>query len=367
MQLWQRIGLGWSIGLFALVVACQSGKPGVDPVEPAPEPPTTTPAYQTTPYPWQKPANFPDPIYDFTKNPLTYEGVALGKTLFNDGMLSRDGAITCAFCHTPEAAFAHTDHVLSHGINDQLGPRNGLNIQNVAWNKAFFWDGGIHDLDLLPIAPIQNPVEMGDTLTHVLAKVQASSKYSSLFYKAFGSTDVTQERFLKALSQFLLTLVSAESKYDKYVRKESGGELTGQELNGLTIFKANCASCHAGELFTDQSYRNNGLLPNPNAAKPDLGRYSITLIESDKNKFRVPSLRNIAVTLPYMHDGRFATLEAVVNHYATGVADNTSLDPLLKANGKLGISLTQQEQQDVVAFLRTLTDNTFLTNKAFRP
>ena len=363
MRHWQRIGLLSSMVVFGLAVSCQKNETA-DPTKPDEPGPVQ---YQTTPYPWQKPANFPEPVYNFENNPLTYEGVALGKALFFDGMLSHDGTITCAFCHIPEAAFAHTDHILSHGIRDQLGPRNGLGIQNVAWNPAFFWDGGVHDLDLLPISPIQNPVEMGDTLTHVLDKVRKSAKYTPLFKAAFGTEDVTQERFLKALSQYLLTLVSANSKYDKYVRKESGGELTAQEANGLALFKQNCASCHAGDLFTDQSYRNNGLLPNPNAAKPDLGRYSITLNESDKNKFRVPSLRNIASTSPYMHDGRFATLDAVLNHYATGVNDNPALDPLLKTGTKLGLPLTKQEQQDIIAFLYTLTDYQFISDRRFKP
>ncbi|RIV24968.1 cytochrome-c peroxidase [Fibrisoma montanum] len=363
MKRWQGLGVLISAGLFGLVVSCQSNEP-VEPTTPTePQPPQ----YQTTPYPWQKPANFPDPVYDFSKNPLTQEGVRLGRALFFDGMLSHDGTITCGFCHIPEAAFAHTDHTLSHGIRDQIGPRNGLNIQNVAWSRTFFWDGGIRDLDLLPIAPIQNPVEMGDTLTKVLDKVRNSAKYPPLFYAAFGTRDITQERFLKALSQFMLTMVSANSRYDKYVRKEAGGTLNEQELRGLNLFKQNCSTCHTGELFTDQSFRNNGLLPNPNAPQPDLGRYSITLNESDRNKFRVPSLRNIERTLPYMHDGRFSSLEAVLNHYASGVKDNAALDPVLKQNGQVGIALTKQDQQDIIAFLRTLTDQQFVTDRQFKP
>ncbi len=363
MERWQSIGLLLSMGLFGLVASCQK-TPSADPTKPdEPEPP----ALQTRPYAWQKPANFPDPVYDFSKNALTEQGVRLGKALFFDSMLSHDGTITCAFCHLPEAAFAHTDHALSHGIRDQLGPRNALNIQNLAWSRTFFWDGGIHDLDLLPISPIQNPVEMGDTMTHVIDKLRNSAKYPPLFSEAFGTSEVTQERFLEAISQYLLTLVSANSKYDKHVRKETGGDMNEQELRGLALFQKNCATCHTGELFTDQSFRNNGLLPNPNAPKPDLGRYGITLNESDKNKFRVPSLRNIERTLPYMHDGRFNSLEAVLNHYATGVKDNPALDPALKKDGQIGIALTKQEQQDIIAFLQTLTDYQYLSDRRFLP
>lgn len=361
MKQWRSLALAISGIVFGIVVACQQTK-SVEPDLPG-KPPLVE--YQTTPYPWTKPANFPDPLYDLRKNPLTYEGVALGKSLFFDGMLSRDGTITCAFCHIPEAAFAHTDHIVSHGIGDQLGPRNGLSIQNVAWNRAFFWDGGIHDLDLLPISPIQNPVEMGDTLTNVLKKVRTSAKYPALFKAAYGSAEVTSERFLKALSQFMLTLVSANSKYDKYRRNEAGGEFTDQERRGLSLFTTHCSGCHAGELFTDQSYRNNGLLPK--ATKPDLGRYTITLVESDKYTFRVPSLRNSERNLPYMHDGRFSSLERVLNHYATGIQDNPALDPLLKTGNQIGLPLSQQDQKDIIAFLYTLTDYSFLTDRRFKP
>ncbi|GAB2562225.1 cytochrome-c peroxidase [Spirosoma aerophilum] len=361
MTHWRSLGLYISVTVFGMAVACQQTL-SVEPDLPG-KPPLVV--YQTTPYPWTKPVNFPDPVYDLRKNPLTYEGVALGKSLFFDGMLSRDGTITCAFCHIPEAAFAHTDHIVSHGIRDQLGPRNGVSIQNVAWNPAFFWDGGVHDLDLLPISPIQNPVEMGDSLPNVLNKLRTSAKYPPMFKAAYGSDEVTSERFLKALSQFMLTLVSANSKYDKYRRNEVGGEFTDQELRGLSLFKTFCSSCHSGELFTDQQYRNNGLLPK--ATKPDFGRYSITLNESDKYTFRVPSLRNIERNLPYMHDGRFSSLERVLNHYATGIQDNPTLDPLLKTGNQVGLPLSQQEQKDIIAFLYTLTDYTFLTDRRFKP
>lgn len=358
-----HISLLLSAGIFGLVAACQQTGV-VQPVEPV-EPPGVI--YQPTPYPWIKPANFPEPAYDLRRNPLTYEGVALGKTLFFDGRLSRDGTISCGFCHIPESAFAHTDHALSHGINDQRGPRNGMGIQNVAWNKAFFWDGGIHDLDLVPLSPIQNPVEMGDTMTNVLRKVRTSARYTPLFRAAFGSDEVSSERLLKALSQFMLTFVSADSKYDKYRRGEGGGGFNEQELRGLSLFTQHCSGCHAGELFTDQSFRNNGLLPNPNVKNPDLGRYTITLNEADKYKFRVPSLRNVERTMPYMHDGRLANLESVLAHYATGVQDNYALDPLLRKDGRLGLSLNKQEQKDIITFLYTLTDDTFLNSRKFKP
>ncbi len=327
----------------------------------------TPPAFTTTPYPWKKPANFPDPVYDLTKNPLTVEGVALGKALFYDATLSKDGTITCAFCHSPFTAFAHTDHPLSHGIRDQIGTRNVPGIFNMAWGKTFFWDGGITDLDLLPIAPIQNPTEMGETMSNVLAKVQKSSRYRPLFQAAYGSDTVTTERFLKSISQFLLTMVSANSPYDKYARKEAGASLSDAAQRGMVLFQTNCAGCHAGSLFTSGDYRNNGLPRLANVKIDDRGRAIITAQDTDAYKFKVPSLRNIERTFPYMHDGRFQTLEQVVNHYATGIQDNPQLDPLLKKNGQIGIPLTAAEQADLVQFLRSLTDLQFITNSEFQP
>jgi cytochrome c peroxidase len=364
MTRWQHAGILAAIVFYGFAVGCQndSGKDG--PVEPEPKPVE----FKATPYNWKKPANFDEPHYDFTKNPLTVEGVALGKTLFYDGILSRDGAITCAFCHQSFSAFAHNDHALSHGIGDKIGTRNVPGIQNVAWTRAFFWDGGIVDLDLLPIAPIQNPVEMGDSLTNVLKKIRASGQYPALFKAAFGTEEVTTERFLKALSQFMLTMVSANSRYDKYSRKETGASLSESELRGLTLFKQNCSGCHTGELFTDQRFRNNGLrMQLANSKDFDLGRYQITLNLDDYNKFRVPSLRNVERTSPYMHDGRFQTLEQVLEHYINDVQDTPQLDPLLKKTGKPGIALNPTDKVDLLAFLRTLTDDEYIRDRRFQP
>ncbi|WP_128547973.1 cytochrome-c peroxidase [Larkinella soli] len=358
----QRFGLVASLVFFGLVTSCKTDSGGGDP-DPGP-----SVEFKPTPYAWKKPANFPDPVYNFSKNTLTQEGVALGKALFYDGLLSRDGTISCAFCHQPSAAFAHTDHPVSHGIGDRIGTRNVPGIQNVAWGSAFFWDGGINDLDLLPISPIQNPVEMGDSLKNVLNKVRNNGQYRALFKAAYGTEEVTTERFLKALSQFMLTMVSGTSKYDKYARQEGGTQLTESEQRGLTLFRQNCASCHQGELFTDGSFRNNGLAMRlVNSSDYDLGRYLITLNLDDYNKFRVPSLRNVERTPPYMHDGRFQTLEQVLNHYVNGVTDSPQLDPLLKKSGSAGLPLTRQQQQDLIAFLRTLTDYEFLSDRRFQP
>jgi cytochrome c peroxidase len=363
MQHIRQIGLAVSIALFGLAVACQT-KTVTDPTpEPAPNPPTTGVTYQTTPVPFRQPANFPTALYDLNTNPLTAEGIALGKALFYDNHLSSDTTVNCGFCHQQFAGFAHSDHALSHGVKDRVGTRNVPSLQNMAWYREFFWDGSVASLDELPMAPIARHDEMDLPFTDALNRVRTSAKYPPMFKAAFGSDTVTTARFLKAISQFILTLVSADSRYDKYVRKEAGGDLTTDELDGLSLFQQNCAGCHATDLFTDRSYRNNGLSAN---AINDQGRYTITLQESDRLKFRVPSLRNIERTFPYMHDGRFLTLEQVLKHYANGGVTNTpTLDPLLKQNDKLGIALTTTQQTQIIAFLKTLTDNTFLTNRAF--
>ncbi|MBC7571232.1 MAG: cytochrome-c peroxidase [Spirosoma sp.] len=363
MKQLQLIGFLLSAALFGVVASCQSG--GSEVVTPAPVPgkPDMKPpvVYQTTPYPWKKPTNFPDPVYNFANNPLTLEGVALGRTLFYDDMLSVNGTVSCAFCHQQPAAFAHPDHALSHGVNDKIGTRNNLGLQNLAFYKNFFWDGGVADLDLLPIAPIENPVEMAHSMPNLLNAVRQSAKYRPLFQSAFGSDSVTTARFLKSLSQFMLTMVSANSRYDKHARKEAGGQLTSDELAGLNLFQQKCSSCHAGELFTDQSFRNNGL---SRVLNQDVGRYGITLRTEDKFKFKVPSLRNVARTPPYMHDGRFWTLNDVLNHYTT-MQEVPELDPVLRQNGKPGVLLTDPEKQQIIAFLNTLTDTAYIADRQF--
>ncbi len=307
------------------------------------------------------PANFPPPVYDLSRNPVTPEGFELGRRLFYDGLLSRDGSISCGFCHQQSSAFTQHGHDISHGIDDKLTLRNALPIQNLAWEKEFFRDGGVFHLDLFAVEPIQNPNEMDENLPNVLEKLRRHAEYPRLFTAAFGSPDITTDRFLKALSQFQLMCISADSKYDKYVRNE-GATLTDTEKAGLALFRQKCASCHSGELFTDHSYRNNGL---PVGNPEDTGRHRITLNDADQYKFRVPSLRNVEITRPYMHDGRFRTLEDVLHFYATGVVDSPTLDTLLKNNsgGQPGISLTLVEQQQIIAFLKTLTDRDFLNRK----
>lgn len=337
-------------GLCLLVAGCQTTEPDAQPDEP-----------------FVKPANFPEPVYALDKNRPTTAGMLLGRALFYDGILSRDGTISCAECHNQTYAFTHHQHDVSHGIDNKVGTRNSMPLQNLAWETNFFWDGGVHDLDLVPIAPIENPVEMDETSTNVIQKLRKSSKYPPLFKAAFGTDEINGPRFLQALSQFMLTLVSGNSRYDKWVRKEPGGTLTDEEQAGLTAFRAKCSGCHAGELFTDNSFRNNGLFIQ---GSRDEGRAHVTELAQDRYKFKVPSLRNIEKTLPYMHDGRFYSLDAVLTHYADNVQQTDNLDPILQTGGSFGqsrpgIPLTSDEKRQIIAFLKTLTDDQFLRDPRF--
>jgi cytochrome c peroxidase len=315
------------------------------------------------PISFSKPANFPPPVYQFKNNPLTQQGFILGRALFYDPILSKDSSISCSSCHQQFAAFAHSGHSLSHGINGLFGTRNAPGIFNAAWHKSFMWDGGVNHIEVMPTAPIENPVEMDETMKNVVEKVKRKKHYREMFQAAFGNQPITDKLLLLALAQFMGAMVSGHSKYDKYIRNEAGGKLTEEELKGLYVFKAKCAACHQGELFTDFSFRNNGL--DESFAK-DIGRALITQQPEDEGKFIVPSLRNVELTAPYMHDGRFWSLEAVLNHYAAGVKQSPTLDPFLySSNGKPGIELNETEKRQIIAFLKTLTDWEFVNDKRF--
>ena len=358
--------------LFILLQGVISCKKETETPEPKPPTPIDPP-----PLAWKKPAYFPDPVYDLSKNPLTPEGVELGRFLFYDGILSRTDKIGCGTCHQQQAAFTHHGHDLSHGVDDLLGTRNSPSVQNMAFSPVFFWDGGVHDMDLVPPVPIQNEVEMGERVGNVIEKLRKTPvagaakqvNYPKMFKAAFGTDEINADRMMKALSQFMMTMVSATSRYDYFLQGDASA-LTPLEKQGLTLFKQNCSSCHSSELFTDFSFRNNGLIPNK---IKDQGRYAITLNEADRLKFKVPSLRNVGFTAPYMHDGRFTTLEEVLNHYAndqSGSKDSIfvspTLDPLLQVAGqKPGIKLTATEKQAIIAFLRTLNDEQFISDKRF--
>ncbi len=303
------------------------------------------------------PKDFPKPLYDFKNNIPTPEGFTLGRKLFFDPVLSKDSSISCGFCHQRIAAFAHFDHPVSHGINGLLGKRNVPPLQNLIWEKEFMWDGGVNNLEVQPISPITNPVEMNEDLKDVIMKLQRSRVYPAMFKAAFGDSVITSQRLLRALTQFTGLMVSDNSRYDKYMRHED--TLSKTELHGLQLFRDKCAQCHREPLFTDNTYRNAGIAYD--STFKDSGRIKITGDKRDFMKFRVPSLRNIEMTYPYMHDGRFRNLKQVLDHYTQTFTKESGVDPILVN----GILLTEQDKTDIIAFLKTLTDKTFLYDRRF--
>lgn len=298
-------------------------------------------------------------------NSLTEEGVALGRRLFHEPRLSRNNSQSCASCHEQTKAF--TDgRAYSLGESGQRGRRNAMPLVNLAWAKEFFWDGRAKSLREQVLLPIQDSHEMNETLERVTAKLRDDSSYSADFKAAFGSAEISPDRLARALEQFLLTLVSQESKFDRAARNLT--KLTAQEQRGLQLFVtehdpkrglrgADCFHCHGGNLFSNHQFINNGLQPAAN----DPGRMETTKAESDRNKFKVPSLRNIALTAPYMHDGRFATLEEVIEHYNGPMHRSSTLDPNLAKHPESGLGLSADDKAALVAFLKTLNDEQFVS------
>jgi cytochrome c peroxidase len=303
------------------------------------------------------PKNWPKPVYDFKRNPINTDVVALGRVLFYDPLLSKDNSISCASCHSNYNAFTHVDHKLSHGIGDSIGFRNSPAIMNLAWSSTFMWDGAINHLDMQALAPITHPREMGESFTNVVEKLKKSKLYPTLFKSAFQDSIISGERTLKALSQFMLTLISANSKYDSVMNKQT--LFTHQENNGYRLFKKSCASCHQEPLFTNYTFKNNGLSVDPDLN--DNGRMRITKLSEDSLKFKVPTLRNLTYSFPYMHDGRFKKLSEVMNHYVSGVQKSKTLSPELAEP----IHLNDNEKVDIIAFLLTLSDKQFVFNPQF--
>ncbi|UYQ91518.1 cytochrome-c peroxidase [Chitinophaga horti] len=329
--------------LFFLVWACRDTDRGA----PAPEP-----------YVLKLPDYFPAVTYDMSQNPLTKQGIALGRRLFYDPRLSKDSTVSCGFCHQQFAAFSHYDHPLSHGVFNNTGTRTVPTLFNLIFQPDFMWDGGVNNLEIQPLTPLTDPNEMGEDLQTVINKIQSNAVYRSMYKAAFGSEEVTTQRTFRALAQFMATLNSFESKYDSILRKEPGVTFTAEEAGGYATFQAKCASCHKEPLLTDGSARSNGLPYN--VSLHDVGRMKITNNTADYLKFKVPSLRNILRSQPYMHDGRFYDIFQVFEHYDHGVDAQSNPDPLLKS----GIPLNAREQRELYFFFQTLTDMRFINNPA---
>lgn len=311
------------------------------------------------PYAFKMSATFPMP--DLPRdNPLTVERVELGRKLFFDKGISINDEQSCADCHSPEKAF--TDgRLLARGAEGEVGPRNTMPLFNLAWKREFFWDGRAKSIREQVLQPIQNPIEMHQSLTNLVMKLAKDGNYPALFNAAFGSTEVTAEKIALALENYLLTLTSFDSKFDRVLRGQE--KFTSEEQRGFELFSteydprrgqfgADCFHCHGGPLFQSQGFANNGL----DATFKDIGREKVTGKESDRGKFAVPSLRNVALSGPYMHDGRFKTLEEVVEHYVSGVKRSATLDPNIAKHPDGGVPLSDSDKKCLVAFLKTLTE-----------
>lgn len=307
---------------------------------------------------FQVPQGFPQPTYNFANNPLSEEGFLLGRKLFFDGRLSKDNMHSCESCHQRVAAFTTFEHDRSHGYGNSHTLRNAPGLFNMAWYPYFRQDGSAQTIEEVSLAHIQAPDEMAETMPSIINKLKGDAQYHSLFAAAFGDPSITQDRILKALSQYVVSLVSANSKWDKVQRGETN--FTAQELNGQAVFQAKCSSCHSGALQTDFSFRNTGLPVDPSLN--DFGRMRVTGNRADSLKFRVLSLRNIDYTSYYGHDGRLNMFRSMIQHYRFGVNPSATLDPQLAG----GIPLTNAEENDLVAFLRTLNDPEFLNNPRYR-
>lgn len=325
-------------------------------------------SYQATPYTLQIPQGFPQMVIP-VDNPMTVEGVALGRKLFYDKRLSQNNAQSCGSCHFQSNAFSDPN-TFSEGVTGAIGTRNAMALINLGWEQFFFWDGRSATLEEQAFFPVINPIEMNTTWSEVIAKLQADPLYRKMFREAFGNDGITVNRVTKAIAQFERTLISGNSKFDKILRGELS--FTSDEYNGYQLFNrdkdeangiagADCFHCHGPILMAKQVFSNNGL----DANFIDLGLGAITGNPNDNGKFKAPTLRNIELTAPYMHDGRFTTLDQVINHYSNGLQMSPTIDPLMKFAADGGVALSPQERQELKAFLLTLTDWDFVNNPAF--
>ena len=329
-----------------------------------------TAQYTPTPTQLQIPKLFEDNILNPVipvNNPQTVEGISLGKKLFFDPILSRDNTIACADCHNPKHAFTDPNR-FSDGVDGLLGSRNSMPLFNLAWNydEKFFWDGSSFSIEHQAFAPVTNPIEMANTWPTVEEKLIQHPEYPELFKQAFGASTIDSTLVTRAIAQFERTLISSNSKFDKHLLGET--TLTSEELNGFNVFmdetRGDCFHCHGSDknpLWTDNAFHNNGL----DNTFTDLGLGNITGDPADNGKFKSPSLRNLAFTAPYMHDGRFLTLEDVINHYSEGLKNSPTIDPLMKKVAQGGVRLTSKDKADLKAFLLTLTDQEFISNPNF--
>lgn len=355
--------------LLAFVLVQQ----GCRPDDEAPE--ETPSGHSATPYALEIPLNFP-PMPIPADNPLTVEGVKLGRHLFYEMRLSGNNTMSCGSCHLQSHSFSDPSQ-FSVGIDGIQGTRQSMALINMGWEDHFFWDGRATSLEQQVLIPVRDPIEMHETWPNAVAELQADPAYVQLFSQAFGTTTVDSLHAAKALAQFIRTMISGNSKFDRFMRGDAA--LTVDEQLGfqLTLLEgglppavpfgqggADCFHCHphGGGRFTDGILRNNGL--DPESAWTDMGLGALTGQPQDRAKFKTPTLRNIALTAPYMHDGRFQTLEEVIEHYNSGGHPSPTVDPNMKYTAG-GLALTAEKKQQLLAFLNTLTDWDFINDQRF--
>ncbi len=284
-------------------------------------------------------------------NPLTVEGVALGKQLFFDTRLSNNNTISCGSCHLQEFAFTDTSR-FSKGIDGILGDRNSMSLFNLGWSSRFFWDGRAASLREQIHEPIIDKREMASTWADVIDFIKKDKNYTRQFKQIFDTETITDDIVKKAIEQFVFSLTSFNSRYDQYWHLDQNNALNTEEIKGLKIFTNNCTHCHSHGLLTDNLFHNNGL-----DSVPNLGLYNATADKKDLGKMKTPTLRNVALTAPYMHDGRFQTLEEVIEFYSNNIQTTSpNLDDHIKPFGK-GMNFSEEEKKQLIAFLHSLNEN----------
>lgn len=331
--------------------------------------------YTPTPYELEIPSHFPSMIIP-ENNPMTKEGVSLGRMLFYEERLSGDNSMSCATCHAPENSFTDPNQ-FSTGIDGIAGTRNSMALINLGWQKFFFWDGRAKSLEEQILEPIPNPLEMHQKWKDAVSKLQQDVEYRNMFYKAFGEEGIDSVKVSKAIAQFIRTMISGSSKYDVMYKFENSlllnsvdqsilSSVSPEEWAGYDLFKslngADCLHCHSGILMHINKFSNNGL----DATFTDQGRGAITGSPNDMGRFKIPTLRNIALTAPYMHDGRFGTLDEVIEHYSSELVSSPTIDPLMEHLSSGGVQLDSQEKDLLKKFLMTLTDYSFINNPEFQ-
>lgn len=355
------IGVLAALSLFSLFKQCEK-----DP----PVPGNVPWDHDPTPYEVDLPEHFENelpPMPIPADNPLTQEGVELGKQLFFDPILSADNSLSCAGCHKPEASFSDRGNAVSTGIDGTQGHRNAMPLFNLAWQDRFNWHGSATSLEEQAFEPVTNPDEMAASWPNVTQELEEHPTYPRLFYEAFGVTDIDSTHVVKAIAQYERTLISGNSKFDRYLQGKAS--LTPQEAAGLNVYmsesKGDCFHCHgdpSNPLWTDGQFHNNGL----DQTFTDIGLEEVSGDPDHRGLFKTPSLRNLAFSEPYMHDGRFQTLDQVIDHYSEGLVDSPTIDPLMKAVDQGGVQLSPQEKEELKAFLLSLSDTSFVEREAER-